>query len=155
MDVLSFFTGFLQWELWTFLGRGLRKFRNLRRNTGDVTRSSPVKFSVYLKYCIQDGNLVPRFSHLPVYYACFFFAIFPEESWGLEWIRIRQWDTCGRANSIWIRISVEVEIFESKKKKFRIFKYPDTCGRGLIAQSERPWTRSLLHPRNFNCSQRV
>ena len=26
---------------------------------GDVTRSSPV---LYRKYCIQDGNLVPRFS---------------------------------------------------------------------------------------------
>ena len=34
VDVLSVFTGFFQWELWTFLGRGLRKFRNLRRNTG-------------------------------------------------------------------------------------------------------------------------
>ena len=32
VDVLSFFKGFFQWELWTFLGRGLRKFRNLGRN---------------------------------------------------------------------------------------------------------------------------
>ena len=29
---LSFLKEFFQWELWTFLGRGLRKFRNLRRN---------------------------------------------------------------------------------------------------------------------------
>ena len=29
------------------------------------------------------------------------------------------------------RIRVDVEIFESGKKKLRIQKYPDTCGRGL------------------------
>ena len=29
-------------------------------------------------------------------------------------------DTCGRANSIWIRICVDLEIFESAKKNFRI-----------------------------------
>ena len=29
----------------------------------DVTRSSPV---LYREYCIQDGNLIPRFSLLPV-----------------------------------------------------------------------------------------
>ena len=40
-------------------------------------------------------------------------------------------DTCGRANSIWIRVSVDVEIFESAKKNLRIQKYPDTHGRGL------------------------
>ena len=34
MDVFVFFTGFFQWELWTLLGRGLRKFWNLRRNSG-------------------------------------------------------------------------------------------------------------------------
>ena len=41
-------------------------------------------------------------------------------------------DTCGWANSIWIRIRVDVEIFQSRKKKLRIQKYPDTCRRGLI-----------------------
>ena len=41
-------------------------------------------------------------------------------------------DTCERANSISIRIFVDVEIFESGKKKLRIQKYPDTCGVGLI-----------------------
>ena len=39
--------------------------------------------------------------------------------------------TCGRANSICIWIRVDVEIFESEKKKLRIQTYPDTCGRGL------------------------
>ena len=29
-------------------------------------------------------------------------------------------DTCGRQNSIWIRIRVDVEIFESAKKNWRI-----------------------------------
>ena len=56
--------------------------------------------------------------------------IFPEESWILEWIWIRVRDTSGRANLIWIRIRVDVEIFESGKKKLRIQKYRDTCGRG-------------------------
>ena len=28
-------------------------------------------------------------------------------------------------------LRVDVEIFESRKKKLRIQKYPDTCGRGL------------------------
>ena len=41
-------------------------------------------------------------------------------------------DTCGRANSISIRIRVDVEIFESGKKTLRIQKYPDMCGAGLI-----------------------
>ena len=40
-------------------------------------------------------------------------------------------DTCGRANSICIRILADVEIFESGKKKLRIQKYLNTCGRGL------------------------
>jgi len=46
-------------------------------------------------------------------------------------------DTCrirvdgrGQANSIWIRMRVDVEIFESGKKKLRVQKYPDTCRRG-------------------------
>ena len=32
---------------------------------------------------------------------------------------------------IWIRLHVDVEIFEPRKKKLRIQKYPDTCGPGL------------------------
>ena len=40
-------------------------------------------------------------------------------------------DTCGLQNSIWIRIRVDVEIFEFAKKNWRIQKYLDTCERGL------------------------
>ena len=43
---------------------------------------------------------------------------FREESWLLEWTRIcivYVSDTCGLASSIWIRIGVDVEIFESGK----------------------------------------
>ena len=43
-----------------------------------------------------------------------------EEPWVLEWIRT--W---------YHRIRVDGKIFESGKKKLRIQKYPDTCGRGL------------------------
>ena len=60
--------------------------------------------------------------------------IFPEKSWVLEWIQIRVGfvlDTCGRANSIRIRILVDVEMFESREKKLWIKKYPDMCGGSL------------------------
>ena len=43
--------------------------------------------------------------------------------------RIRM-DGRGRANSIWTRIRVDVEIFESGKKKLQVQKYPDTCRQG-------------------------
>ena len=39
-------------------------------------------------------------------------------------------DTCGRADSIRIRIRVDAETFQSGKKSLRIQKYPDTCGCG-------------------------
>ena len=40
-------------------------------------------------------------------------------------------DTCGRANSICRNtLRVDGEIFESRKKKTRLQKYPDTFGRG-------------------------
>ena len=60
--------------------------------SGDVARSSPV---LYHEYCIQDGNLVPKFTlvlltlPLPVFTTHALLPIFPEESWALEWIRIR------------------------------------------------------------------
>ena len=90
--------------------------------SGDVTRSSPI---LYREYCIQDGNLVPRWSLLPVegevgkdpgnevvHGGCrlkthALLSILPEVSWVLEWIRIRMgyvWtskfdlNTCGRGN---------------------------------------------------------
>ena len=95
----------------------------------DATRSSPV---LYREYCSQDGNLVPRFSQgrarckFRALYAHALLQIFPEESWVLEWIRV-----------ICIRIRVDVEIFESGKKKLRIQIYPNTCGRGLILVNRR------------------
>ena len=61
--------------------------------SGDVTRSSPV---LYREYCIQDGNLVPRFSLLPVFMTHALLPIFPEELMGT---RVNP-DTSGRANSI-------------------------------------------------------
>ena len=54
-------------------------------------------------------------------------------------------DTCGRANSIWIRTRVDVEIFESSKKNLPIQKCPDTSGRGLKVRShchfDKVWER--------------
>ena len=47
-------------------------------------------------------------------------------------------NTCGRANSIWIQIRVDVETFESSKKNLRIEKYQDTFGRGLSHRVDRP-----------------
>ena len=89
-------------------------------------------------------------------YFFFFFFFFiwwrnKIEPTSLSWILYLRWqprrirgdlgtrvnpDTCrtrtGRAtHSIWIRIRVDVEIFESGKKKLRIRKYPGTCERGL------------------------
>ena len=37
-------------------------------------------------------------------------------------------DTCGRGDSIRIRICVDAETFKSGKKSLRIQKYPDMCG---------------------------
>ena len=52
-----------------------------------------------------------------LYDACLaLLPIFPEQSWVLEWIRMRVGYVPERANSIWIRIRVDVEIFESAKK---------------------------------------
>ena len=78
----------------------------------DVTRSSPV---LYREYCIQDGSIVPRFSLLPVFTTHALLPIFPEELMGT---RVNP-DTSGRANSIWIGIREDVEIFELEKKKLR------------------------------------
>ena len=40
-------------------------------------------------------------------------------------------DTCGRGDSIRIRIYVDAETFKSREKSLRIQKCPDTRGRGL------------------------
>ena len=52
----------------------------------------------------QDKNFARFTTHA-------LFPIFAEESWVLEWMRM-----CEQANSIWIRIRADVEIFESAKK---------------------------------------
>ena len=69
--------------------------------SGDVTRLSSV---LYLRYCIQESNLIPRFSQVRA--RCKFRALYDAcsivKSWVLEWIRILvgSSDTCGRANPI-------------------------------------------------------
>ena len=66
-------------------------------------------------------------------------------------------DTCGRANSIWIRIRVDVQIFESAKKNLRIQKYPDTSGRGLKVRShchfDKVWQRYSCDNGKQNCQK--
>ena len=47
-------------------------------------------------------------------------------------------NTCGRANSISIRIRADVETFESAKKNLRIQKYPDAFERGLSHRVDGP-----------------
>ena len=82
---------------------------------GDVTRSSPV---LYHEYCIQDGNLFPKFFSLALnsaltclYDACSVTNI-PRGALGT----IVNPDTCGRENSILKSIRVDVEMFESGNK---------------------------------------
>ena len=87
---------------------------------------------LYREYCIQDGNLVPRFSQgrARCMLRCQFFQ---RHSWyksESEYLSDLLSDTPGRANSIWIRIRVDVEIFESRKK-VADSKISDTCGRSL------------------------
>ena len=71
--------------------------------SGDVTRSSPL---LYREYCIRDAK----------FDACSVANI------GVLGTRVNP-DTC--------QSRVDVEIFESGKKKLRTQKYLDTCGRGL------------------------
>ena len=63
----------------------------------------------------------------------FCYLCFLEESLVLERTRIRfgyVWTSKFDLNTL----RVDGDIFESGKKKLRIQKYPDTCGRGLIVQ---------------------
>ena len=90
------------------------------------TRSSPV---LYSEYCIQDGNL----DACPVVHI-------PRGVLVLEWIRI---DTCcGRANSIWIRIRVNAEIFNFWTK-LTIFLKVSRCSRAK--QRQINVQKSVLH----------
>ena len=67
--------------------------------SGDVTISSPV---LYREYCVQDGD-----------HDAWSVANFPIGALGT---RVNP-DSGGRTNSIWIPIRVDVEIFETGKKK--------------------------------------
>ena len=62
-------------------------------------------------------------------FACFtthaLLPIFPEESWVLEWIRIRVGYVWTGKFDLKTDTCVDVKIFESGKKKLRIQKYPD------------------------------
>ena len=57
----------------------------------------------------------------------------------------------------WIRIRVDVEIFESAKKNLRIQKYPDTSGRGLKVRShchfDKVWQRYSCNNGKQNCQK--
>ena len=88
--------------------------------TVDTVFKMATLFSGFLKV-EQDANFARFTTHAML-------PIFPGEPWVLEWIR-RTW----RENKIWIRILVDVEIFESGKLKLWIEKYPDTCERGLYS----------------------
>ena len=92
--------------------------------SGDVTRWSPRSFPWILYSRWQPRSQVLSLTRL--YNACSV-ANIPIRVLGT---RVNP-DTCGWANSIWTWIRVYVEIFESGKKKLRIQKYPNTCGRGL------------------------
>ena len=62
----------------------------------DNFQFNKIQPSFYHEYCIQDGNLFPRFSMLlltlllPVFTTRGLLPIFLEEPWVLEWIWIRE-----------------------------------------------------------------
>ena len=81
--------------------------------SGDVKRSSPV---LYCEYCIENGNVVPRYSQGRCMLCC----------------QYSQGSPGYLSESGYVSDTCEVEIFESGKNKWWIQKYSDTCGRGLI-----------------------
>ena len=135
-----------------------RKFLTDAFSSGDVTILSPV---LYREYCIQDGNLVVRFSRgrARCKFRALFFAthallpVFPVESWVLEWSRIRvgdvwtgksDWttDTCGRGN-FWIRKEKVVDT----KISGCMWTGPKTRRRMTTAITEFPTKMTLVHAR--------
>ena len=85
----------------------------------------PCGRQVWISLDIFFLRWLPRASWRMLCYLCFL-----EESWALEWIRIRfgyVWTGKFDLNTL----RVDGNIFESGKKKLRTQKYPDTCGRGL------------------------
>ena len=126
--VLSYFYGGPQRTRYLqFLYRAI--ILNLSRDNFQFNKIQP---SFYPEYCIQDGNLFPRFSlllltlFLPVFTTRALLPIFLEEPWVLT----VNPDTSGRANSIskWIR--VDVETFESGNRQLRIHTIPGYVGGG-------------------------
>ena len=131
----SFETGTSKVELlrspdWKFLNTLWIRNRVNAKSYPDIriSGSSPV---LYHEYCVQDGNLVPKFSLVlltlpfPVFTTHALLPIFPEESWALEWIQIRvegqiwkkidlKMDTCGRGN-FWIRKEI---VADSKVSRY-------------------------------------
>ena len=95
-------------------GRYIRTIRTFFLSS-DVTRWS----SVFLPWILYSGRR-PR----PML-CCQYSWRSPENSSESRYVS----DTRGRANSICIWIRADVEIFESGKKKLRLQKYPDKCGR--------------------------
>ena len=63
------------------------------------------------------------------------FSLEPKIALQISWLTESESEYVWTAYSIWIRILVDMEIFESAKKNLRIQKYPDTSGRGLKVQS--------------------
>ena len=67
-------------------------------------------------------------------------------------------NTCGRANSIWIRcdqLTCGRGYFRIRKKKLRIKKYRDTCGRGrrnVVSFTCWTWNTFLVY---FICPKRT
>ena len=104
---------------------------------------------LYPEYCIQDGNFLPRFSLTRFYDAC---------SVANRVNPAYVSDTCGRANSIWIPIRMDAEIFESGKKKLLIQKISgyvwtgrksSTLGIWWAICRESPHFRKLINPLSF------
>ena len=98
--------------------------------SGDVTRSSPV---LWHECCNQDGNLFPKFSlvlltlPLPVFTTYVLLPIFPEESWALEWIRIRVEGQIRFENGyVWTwKFWIRKEIVADSKKSGYVWRGPE------------------------------
>ena len=107
-------------------------------SSGDVTISSAV---LYREFCIQDGNLVVRFSQgrarckfcALVFTTHALLPIFLAEFWVLEWSRIRV-DGQIRFDHgyVWTW-----KLLNPERKRLWIQKYPDACGRGRKLVEER------------------
>ena len=96
---------------------------NRKQNSYCLNRPSVSPFRICIvspllnhEYCIQDGNLD----------ACFVANILRE----ILCSRVNP-DTCGQANSIGIRMRVNVGIFNLERNSCGFKGNPETCGQGL------------------------